>query len=470
MNREKKLLNNILIFAAGNMGSKLIQFVLIPFYTGILNPSEYGTVDMLQTISMLLIPIFSLTISESVFRYGMDNETDKKSVFTSGLFVTICGGVLLSVLTILVQGFLQNFFGKLIYIWLMISYSICNMLRTVTSQFLRAIGKVKIFTVDNVVQTASIVGMNLVLLLEFDMGIEGYMLGYILGNLFSLIFGFCAGKLWKYISIDGVNKAILKTMLGFSVPLILNTICWWISSSTDKLMLVGFVGTFANGLYSVAHKIPSIITIVVGVFIQAWQISANEEFNKKDTSEFYSQILEALTMFSFVISSGLMLFSKLEIKIITNNVYYNAWSAMIALIVGMAFFSFAQFLGTIYTANKKTTMAMLTNLLGAIVNVIFNYILIPKWGAVGAAIATSFSYLVLWLVRIATTQKIVKLKYRKKRLIGCSVVLVIQAYVQVSEIRGDWLVATLCLVMIMLFNFDILKSFQKKVLMFVRKK
>ncbi len=470
MNREKKLLNNILIFAAGNMGSKVIQFVLIPFYTGILNPSEYGTVDMLQTISMLLIPIFSLTISESVFRYGMDNETDNKSVFTSGLFVTICGGMLMVLLSVLVQGSIPNIFEKSIYIWLITSYSICNMLRTVTSQFLRAIGKVKIFTIDNVIQTASIVGLNLVLLLGFDMGIEGYMLGYVLGNLISAVFGFGAGKLWKYVSITRINKTVLRTMLAFSVPLILNTICWWISSSTDKLMLVGFVGTLANGLYSVAHKIPSIITIVVGVFIQAWQISANEEFNKKDTSEFYSQILEALTMFSFVISSGLMLFSKLEIRIITNSEYYDAWSAMIALIVGMAFFSFAQFLGTIYTANKKTAMAMITNLLGAIVNVILNYIFIPKWGAVGAAIATSFSYLVLWLVRVVTTQKIVKLKYNKKRLLGCSTVLVIQAYVQISEIKGDWLIASLCLIIIMLFNYDILQSFLKKILKFVRRK
>ena len=87
MQREKKLVSNIMIFALGNLGSKFLQFLLVPFYTAVLAPSEYGVVDILQTGSMLLIPIFSLTISESVFRYGMDKSCNKKSVFSIGFFV-----------------------------------------------------------------------------------------------------------------------------------------------------------------------------------------------------------------------------------------------------------------------------------------------------------------------------------------------------------------------------------------------
>ena len=62
-------------------------------------------------------------------------------------------------------------------------------------------------------------------------------------------------------------------------------------------MIVGWIGKSANGLYSVAHKIPSILSILVTIFVQAWQISANEEFEKSDRSEFYSKVFEVLAVF-----------------------------------------------------------------------------------------------------------------------------------------------------------------------------
>lgn len=456
MQREKKLLKNIIIFAAGNVGSKLLQFILIPFYTSVLSTAEYGTVDLLQTGSMLLIPIFSLTIAESVFRYGMDNASDKREVFSIGMFTVSIGGILL----VLIGGCMSwlTFPVSMFDIWLMIAYTICNMFRTVSSQFLRAIGKTTLFSVDNVVQTGSIIGLNLLLLLKFNMGISGYMLGYILGNLISFLFGLSAGQLWKYIQIKRMNRETFKKMVLFSVPLIPNTICWWISSSTDKLMITGYVGAAANGIYSIAHKIPSIITVVVGIFIQAWQISANEEFEQKDSGEFYSSVFDVLASLNFIFSSALILFSKLEIAIIAADDYFSAWGIMITLIVGIVFFSFAQFLGTIYTANKKTTMAFVTNLIAALINVVANYLLIPIWGVQGAAIATSFSYLILWVSRIISTRNIVQIQYNVRKILVCSVLLVVQALVQVLEIKAWFLWGTLCFVMIIAMNYSILKT------------
>ena len=140
MEREKKLISNLMLFAAGNMGSKLLQFLLVPFYTGVLNTEEYGTVDILQTGASLIIPILSLTIAESVFRYGMEKANNKKSVFSTGIYVVTVGSIALAIIGLLTQ----NWWGtEKAGIWLMMIYSICNMYRNISSQFLRAIGKVK---------------------------------------------------------------------------------------------------------------------------------------------------------------------------------------------------------------------------------------------------------------------------------------------------------------------------------------
>ena len=99
------------------------------------------------------------------------------------------------------------------------------------------------------------------------------------------------------------------------------------------------------------------------------------------------------------------------------------------LLVAISFFSFAQFLGSIYSANKKTSMAFATNLIGVAVSLTFNIILVSvlKVGIIGSAIATLCSYFVLWLVRIKDTGKIVPIKYNVKKMITATVILVLQA-------------------------------------------
>lgn len=450
MEREKKLASNLLLFAVGNIGSKLLQFLLVPFYTAVLNPDQYGITDILQTGSSLIIPIFSLTIAESVFRYGMEKNEDKKSVFSIGINVVTVGSALIIILGAVIQPFWPA--EERSMIWLMLFYSIANMYRNITSQFLRAIGKVKLFTIDNVFQTLSILILNILLLVKFQMGVSGYMLGYILGNLMSFVLGLFVGRLWEFFSISQMTKKMFFEMLRFSIPLIPNTICWWISSSTDRLMIIAWIGTAANGLYSVAHKIPSVLSVVVNIFVQAWQISANEEFGQKGSSEFYSEIFEVLSSFCFVGASLMILFSKLEIRLIASSDYFDAWPIMSALIMGMTFFSFAQFLGTIYTANKKTSMAFVTNLIAAVVNVILNIFMIEQYGAVGAAIATSISYFVLWITRIITTDKIIHLKIKWLSVGLSSVLIVLMTIVQLMEIKGASICGTVCFLIIIALN------------------
>ena len=90
-NRNESLAKNTVIFAVGSFGSKLLQFILVPFYTRAMTDAEFGVTDLLQGAVSLLLPIFTLTIYESVFRYAMEKETDRKGVFSAGVAVTVAG-------------------------------------------------------------------------------------------------------------------------------------------------------------------------------------------------------------------------------------------------------------------------------------------------------------------------------------------------------------------------------------------
>ena len=273
MNKTKKLISNTFIFALGTLGSKLLQYLLLPYYTALLSTYEYGIIDNLQNIASLLIPIVSLTIYEAIFRYAMDKDYDSKIVFSIGTIISLSGVIIFFVLTLIFNIILPS-----TYIWITFIYVIFNIFRTNCSQYVRAIGYTKLFTIDNLFQTLIILLANIMFLSYFNLGITGYMLAYCVGNFISTVFLILSAKLYRDF-IFCFPKQISIKMLKFSVPLIPNTICWWISSCSDRFMITSMIGAAVNGLYAIANKIPTVMTIFINIFLQAWQISANDEVN-----------------------------------------------------------------------------------------------------------------------------------------------------------------------------------------------
>lgn len=464
--REENLAKNTVLFAIGNLGSKLLQIFLVPFYTRVMTDAEYGTVDVMQSIVSLLLPIVSLTIYESVFRYAMEQDYDKGAVLSTGLVVTAIGAIVMCAV-----GGVASAFYQPVYIWLVIANTVANALRTLLSQYTRAVGKTGLFSVDNILMTFMVLVLNILFIAVFNLGIVGYMLGYTFANVLSTLF--LAITLGKFFVIDHrrINRPLTKELLIFSVPLIPNAVCWWISSFIDRLMIVSFVSTAANGLYAAAHKIPSLLSMVVSIFFQAWQVSANEEFKKKDIAQFYSNIFEKMSACIFVLSSLLILFSRPINSIFLGNDYSAAWVYMPPLILSMTFFSFAQYLGSVYTANKKTKMALVTNMIGVVVSVGMNVVLIPLIGTIGAAIANASSYFVLWIVRIFDTGRIVRMKYDIFRIVFATVVITLQAVFVCLEL-DVWVTYSLCAggsLAIAVIYFKQLLSIVKFALGFVKK-
>ncbi len=453
MSRNGNLIKNIAIFAVGSLGSKMLQFLLLPFYTRVLSDAQYGTVDILQSIGTLLLPIVSLTIFDAVFRFAMDTNTKKEAAFSVGI-ITVIGG---SLLLMTAGAVLSVCIGYTDYIWIIIMYTISQMFRSVTSQYIRAIGKVRLFTIDNVLQTLLILLCNILFLVGFHMGIEGYMLGYIVGNLSSFLFVFLVQKLWKDLQFHRLGKELFISMYKFSIPLIPNAICWWLTTMIGRFMVTGYLGAEANGLFAIAFKVPTIVTIVVGVFIQAWQISANTEYEHQDFSDYNSQIFHVLQSLTFILSSLLMLCSKIITGILDRS-FYTAWKYIPAMLVGICFFTFAQFLGTLYTANKKTVMAFVSNFVAAIVNIVCNVFLIPAIGVMGASLSMAISYLVFWIFRLIDTRKLVNIQYAVKKII-LNTVLTIAIAVVVTLSPPYWVIyGILFFIMLLGVNFKVVKD------------
>ena len=471
--RNENLAKNTLLFAIGNLGSKLLQVILVPYYTRCMTDAQFGTADLLTSIVTLLMPIFSLTIYEAVFRYAMEKDYDKQAVFSSGIVVSVIGAAVLCL-----GAGVVSLIHPVEYIWLVVAYSVAGFMRSLFSQFTRAVDKTFLFTIDNVLLTFFVFVFNITFLSGLKLGVTGYMLGYTLANVVSCVFLFIfLGKQYRRFSTKNITSKLMKEMLMFAIPLIPNSICWWISSFIDRLVITSVEGEAANGIYAAAHKIPSLLTMVVTIFFQAWQISANQEFEKKDITDFYTEIHSFLFSTVTLISSVLILLCKPITSVFLGKDFYSAWELIPLMLFGMTCFSFAMFLGSIYSANKKTTMALVTNLVAVVISLSVNILLVAyfKTGVIGSAIALCCSYLAFWIARVFDTARIVKIHYPTVKVIFVMVMLLADAliytFVENAVIVYPFAVCTTAIIAVLFwkdyislvkFGLSLIKKFVKR--------
>ncbi|WP_225441013.1 polysaccharide biosynthesis protein [Lacticaseibacillus rhamnosus] len=98
-NRYSRLLGNSALFAIANLGTKLIQFLMVPLYTYALTVRQYGVVDLLLTTVTMLTPIVSLSVFDAVFRFSMDKDPDLSAIFSNGVLITLAGFVLVLIIS-----------------------------------------------------------------------------------------------------------------------------------------------------------------------------------------------------------------------------------------------------------------------------------------------------------------------------------------------------------------------------------
>ena len=271
----KKLASNTIIFAIGSIGSKFITFLLVPIYTNTLTTAEYGTTEIVVTAINLLIPFLSLSIQDA----------EAKKVIKNAVFIVGIGSVISCCLTP-VYG-IYNAIGRWAgYFSILI---ILNMFRTIFSLQAKAIEKNIVFTVDVLMYSLLTCGASCLFLIVFKQGIAGYFNALIIANIVSIIFLGIACGIWKDIIYTKLDMNLMRQMLTFSIPLIFNAVSWWVANSSDRLMLNYFTGAGDVGLYSVAAKIPSIITSITSIFNQAWMISSVTEYDSNNESTFFSK-------------------------------------------------------------------------------------------------------------------------------------------------------------------------------------
>lgn len=424
--KYKALFKDTVIFALGNIGSKVIIFFLVPFYTYYLTPDEYGVSDLVFTVSQLAIPFFSLVIFDAVIRFALLRKERPQDTLLVGIFIWVIGSALAFLMTPLFGLYKAIAEWK----WFVTSYISVSMLVSIELNYLKATNRNLLYSIICIAQTLCLACLNILLVAHFRLGIRGYLISSVGASLIAAILALLFGGVINELKKARYDKELARQMIAYSTPLILNNLSWWVIQSSDKIMLELMIDKAALGIYTVASRIPSLITVFVTIFQQAWGISSIREMDSSNDKGFYTSVFTFYSFIAFFGGIALCTIIKPFMDIyVQSDLYGDVWRYVPLLLASAVFSALAAYNGSMYGALKKSMNNMLSTLTAAIVNLIVNYITILLFGIWGAMIGTVTAYLVLAFIRIIDVKRFVDIGINWKKLIGNTIIIMLQVII-----------------------------------------
>lgn len=464
--RKQYLAKNTALFALNTIGTRIINFLLVPLYTRTFTTAEYGIIDLVVTIATILVPIITINIGEAVMRFSLDEDANRSNIVSVGIFYSGLSLILgLSVFIVL-----RWFPSITINGWLVYFYCMTQGLYGVFACNLRGQEKLVEFALANVIHTFLAAGLNIIFLVQFKLGIGGYFMAYIIADLMSLVYCLVAGRVKDSLREFHIDFALMKSMVTYSIVLVPNSLMWWIMNSSDHMMVTNMIGNAANGIYAISYKIPSIVSALTTVFNQAWSYSAIHENQSSDREEFNNAVFDKLVRFQMVLTAGLLLIIKPFLRIYVKPDFFEAWMYTPYLFIGNFFLTIGTFLSSMYTVNKDSKGFLYSGTLGAIINITLNWILIPKIGIHGAALATCISYICVMLYRVIDTRKYMTIKvFRWEYIVGYISLILMGLTMAISGRKG--LVALIAeLLFILVWNRGFIKECMTQISAIIKKR
>ncbi len=432
---------------------------MLPIVTRFIVPKDYGTVDLLTVIVSLTLQIVMLSIDSSVIRFSLEKFSDKSKIVSNAAFIIAANYIIFATIFTLL-----NLFLSIPYAWFFYLSILLGCVNSILNAFARATDHIKLISVNNILGTLVNITLIFLFLGPFRLGTIGFLLTSVLSGVFFTIVLWSGTKLHKFISLKKLDSGTVRELMRFSLPLVPNGLNWWIMNSSDRIVISIFLGTVWNGIYAVSYKIPTILSMIFGIFYQGWQLSAIEESGKE---QFYNNVYKVLEFVLFITGSLVLLVLKPVIRILVAEDYFISYKYVPLLIIGTIFQGLSSFYGVAYLVSKKTKGAFFTSIYGSVTNLLVNILLIKFIGLHAAAVSTFAGYFVMWIVRVIDTRKYFRINLNALRLTICTLLLLIQGFIVIFLNRDHYIVHTVIFTILLVIYKDTLLStisFSKKFL------
>ncbi len=402
----RQLAKDSFVYGVGDAFAMLISFVLIPVYTRYLTTYEYGTIEMMGTIIMLIgiLCNFGLLSSQSYFFFSIKNDKlEQKKLVTSILQLRLIISVIVMCFAIFLSSKLNIYFfdGKLSKGFFLIAFIgfFCFIFQSQFIEILRYTHQTIKYIAIRASRNVLLATVAIVLIIFFKMGVLGYYTGYCVSAVVALFLAWRSIK--RYLNWSQLHTKWWPKLLKFGLPLVPSTLGVVIINITDRWCIKYFMGLEYVGIYSLGYRCAFILFFYSTVFRTAWWPIAMKNIDNKKLFIFVSRIFLGLGLSLAILVS---LCAPL-IKVIVPVAYYGSYKVIGILSISFIFYGFLQItqLGTIMSENRGALSLIV--LICAILNILLNFIFIPIWGIVGASIATMLAMLSRNIMAVIVSEK-----------------------------------------------------------------
>ena len=286
-----------------------------------------------------------------------------------------------------------NISYSIFFIFYFCSFALFNL----NTEYVRGQRKLEVYSAANVLYAVLVLALSSFVVGYLGTGIDGMLGAY--GCSYMLV---AAALFLKYrpLNLSLCSIRTLKQMLKLSIPLLPNSISWWISNVSNRTFINLYLGSFANGLFAVSCKIPTIVSLLYGIFNLAFQQTAFDSAGEENRSEYFralfSNLARLLTTGCIVIVALVPAFYWIAI----DSSYWDGMYCIPLLLAGAILLSLAQFLGDILLSERKTLSIGSSTVVAAVATIVLNATLVPYWGLNGAALGSFVAYVGMFAMRV----------------------------------------------------------------------
>ncbi|HQY21727.1 MAG TPA: oligosaccharide flippase family protein [Ignavibacteria bacterium] len=421
----KSLSKDTLIYGTNTIVGRFLGFFLVPFYTNKFLPDEYGIITIIYSYIAILNVFFSIGLESGYMKFSSTLEVGSvKENFSNPYFIVIANSFFLSTLIYLFAPELTGVFQVSQDYAYLIRYSALilffDSIVLIPFAYLRLNNKAKSFAGIKIINISLNVILNIVLILYFNFGIEAVFISNLISSAVTFIMLI---PVLRGIITFRFNKGLIKELIYFSVPYIPAGIAANIVQIIDRPILKYLTDDKTVGIYTANYKLGIFMMLIVSMFEFAWRPFFLNNAKDPDAKKLFSKILTVFVAFASVVFLFLTVFIDNIVKMdlpfgshLIGDAYWSGLEIVPVILFGYLFYGmYVNFMAGIYIEKKTKYLPLITGL-GAAINVISNFILIPKLSFMGAAISTLISYFVMMAGIYIVSQKFYKVNYEYKKI------------------------------------------------------
>ena len=453
-NRIAFLLGNTLVFALGGLAIKAVSLVLMPLYTTALTAGEYGTAELLNSAIEIVLPLLSAGVVEALYRFSIDDDVPKDELF-AGSLVVLGGGIVCAGVACALGRVLWNMEHAGSFFVLFCSVCVFK----ATTQLARGLGHVRRFVAYGLINALAMVVSTYLLLVRAHLGVEGYLWSFTIGYLVGGLVAFLGSAEYRLLVPFRVDRALLRRMLVYSLPLVPNLLSWWLVSVSGRYVVLWGSGVVAAGLFTAASKMPALVNIVASVFQQAWQYSTAREINSPDRGAFFGVVMRGYSLATLTVAGLVIALNRPISRVMLQAEFAEGWRYVPLLMLVASFGVISIFFESFYQALKNSGVLMVSTMMGAVVNVVLGVALVPFMGPWGAGLAGAVAYMLVLVVRARDLRRRINLPIDRLRL-TYQLALLISITACMSFDGGSWLTAAVwaCLALLATSDMTVLTN------------